>query len=452
MNYLAEAVEALKKLDEEAFKLDNAGIEELAEFEDNQPDADDIIDIIDPETEEEEDLAESYIGKVILDCTVCHSKIYEDADNIEYVEGEDLVNEGHECPYCFTTDGFKIIGQVTPFTKVDETTVTDKETPEEDKVTVDETEEQLTESVGSDLAKFQALVDHDMIEYGDITKETNERLRKAGLEVVKDEYDNYEVIAKEDDGKVITEETNIAKLNRAFPYLNLPDNVPTTDSTKTKKDATPVAVKPRGGETNSDKLKRTFPELRDEDDDKLEESVNVDADEHKVTVETDDETVTVEKKCDDCDETITPPTEETVKDIQDNEDDDFVDVDMEDFDEESFDELGEKYMKKVYENVSSYKTKSVKSDKESIIVEGIITFNSGSKKPTTFKFTPKDVAKNGKCRFIGENANISRGKKAFVISGKVTEGKFLAESMTYNYRIKKKDKTSAHVYGTVSKR
>lgn len=422
MNYLAEAVEALKKLDEEAFKLDNAGIEELAEFEDNQPDADDIIDIIDPETEEEEDLAESYIGKVILDCTVCHSKIYEDADNIEYVEGEELVNEGHECPYCFTTDGFKIIGQVTPFTKVEETTVTDKETPEEDKVTVDETEEQLTESVGSDLAKFQALVDHDMIEYGDITEETRERLRKAGLEVVKDEYDNYEVIAKEDDGKTIPDDTQV---------------IAESDS----------------GETNLDKLKRAFPELRDdEDDDKLEESVNVDADEHKVTVETDDETVTVEKKCDDCAETITPPTEETVKDIQDNEDDDFVDVDMEDFDEESFDELGEKYMKKVYENVSSYKTKSVKSDKESIIIEGIITFNSGSKKPTTFKFTPKDVAKNGKCRFIGENANISRGKKAFVISGKVAEGKFLAESMTYNYRIKKKDKTSAHVYGTVSKR
>lgn len=435
MNYLAEAVEALKKLDEEAFTLDNAGIEELAEFEDNQPDADDIIDIIDPETEEEEDLAESYIGKVILDCTVCHSKIYEDADNIEYVEGEELVNEGHECPYCYTTDGFKIIGQVTPFTKEEETTVTDTETPEEDKVTVDETEEQLTESVGSDLAKFQALVDHDMVEYGDITEETNERLRKAGLEVVKDEYDNYEVIAKEDNGKIITEESNLFKLNRAFPELKLSDDVSTADSPKPTEDDTSVVVESYDGE-----------------EDKLEESVNVDADEHKVTVETDEETVTVEKKCDNCAETVTPPTEETVTDIQNNEDDDFVDVDMEDFDEESFDELGEKYMKKVYENVSSYKTKSVKSDKEYIIVEGIITFNSGSKKPTTFKFTPKDVAKNGKCRFIGENANISRGKKAFVISGKVTEGKFLAESMTYNYRIKKKDKTSAHVYGTVSKR
>lgn len=411
MNYLAEAVEALKKLDEEAFTLDNAGIEDLAEFEDNQPDADDIIDIIDPEAEEEEDLAESYIGKVILDCTVCHSKIYEDADNIEYVEGEELVNEGHECPYCYTTDGFKIIGQVTPFKKEEETAVTAEETPEEDKVTVEETEEKLTESVGDDLANFQALVDHDMIEYGDITEETNERLRKAGLEVVKDEYDNYEVIAKEDNGKVIEEKT----------------------------------------ETNIDKLLRTFPELK-ADEDKLEESVNVDADEHKVTVQTDDETVTVERKCDDCAETITPPTEETVTDIQDNEDEDFVDVNMEDFDEESFDELGEKYMKKVYENVNSYKTKSVKSDKESVIVEGIITFNSGSKKPTTFKFTPKDAAKNGKCRFIGENANISRGKKAFVISGKIAEGKFLAESMTYNYRIKKKDNTSAHVYGTVSKR
>ena len=33
--------------------------------------------------------------------------------------------------------------------------------------------------------------------------------------------------------------------------------------------------------------------------------------------------------------------------------------DIEDFDEESFDELGESYLKEVYDNVNSYKTTKV---------------------------------------------------------------------------------------------
>ena len=53
---------------------------------------------------------------------------------------------------------------------------------------------------GKELAKYQEFVDYDMKEYGHISKRTLHFLAKAGLEVVKDEYGDYEVVAKEDDG------------------------------------------------------------------------------------------------------------------------------------------------------------------------------------------------------------------------------------------------------------
>lgn len=53
------------------------------------------------------------------------------------------------------------------------------------------------ESLGSDIAEYQKWVDYDMKKYGRISSITNEKIRKAGLKVVKDKYGDYEVIANE---------------------------------------------------------------------------------------------------------------------------------------------------------------------------------------------------------------------------------------------------------------
>lgn len=75
------------------------------------------------------DLEKSYVGKVILDCCACHSKVYKDRD--ELVFEEDLtVNIDEECPSCYLSEGFKIIGQIAEFSNE-----TDDEDSEE---TVDE--------------------------------------------------------------------------------------------------------------------------------------------------------------------------------------------------------------------------------------------------------------------------------------------------------------------------
>ena len=79
----------------------------------------------------------------------------------------------------------------------------------------------------------------------------------------------------------------------------------------------------------------------------------------------------------------------------------------------------------------------------------MIKFNSGKEKRTQFIFESKDATKAGKIRFIGENTQISRGKKSFLLKGSMNSGKFLSESLNYNYRTKDTSGKSSRVYGTV---
>ena len=112
---LTEAFRALNALNEDTFSVADDGISKLAEFEQNDDLADDIS-VIDPEAETEEDLQDSYVGKIILDCTVCHSKLYKDIEEVEVDDDDGTVaNVGEECPYCYTSDGFKVLGQVSAF-------------------------------------------------------------------------------------------------------------------------------------------------------------------------------------------------------------------------------------------------------------------------------------------------------------------------------------------------
>ena len=111
---ILEAFRALNALNEDTFDLDADGINKLSDFKNND-DLEDDISIIDPEAETKDDLQDNYIGKVILDCCVCHSKLYKDKSEVNIDDSGELANVGDECPYCFTPDGFKVIGEVAEF-------------------------------------------------------------------------------------------------------------------------------------------------------------------------------------------------------------------------------------------------------------------------------------------------------------------------------------------------
>ena len=153
-------------------------------------------------------------------------------------------------------------------------------------------------------------------------------------------------------------------------------------------------------------------------------------------------------------ETIIPVSDETMNEIEGNDDTieepiegDEMDVNIDEFDEESFDELGESYFKRIYENVNGYKTTTIKELNNQLVVEGTLKFNSGNQKKTSFVFEALDIDKNGRARFVGDNKQITEGKKAFTLVGKVSGNKFITESMNYNYRDKGADGKTTRVYG-----
>ena len=345
MNYLSEAFKKLDFLTEEEFSLqDTAGLDDMDQL--LKTPATNIANVIDPEAETEDELEDTYIGKVILHCPVCNSMIYKDLEDIVKDDVEELVNIGEECPYCYTSEGFKVIGIVSPF----------EETSEE------EEQEDETEDTAEEEEEPEEQVDEELTE----------------------EFESVEVATKnqkvtldaDDDGKLTIE-------------------------------AEPV-------------------EEDDEDEDEEEE-------------------------------VLAPVPDEVADDIEatannSEDEDEEVEYDVEDFDSDSFDELGESYLKSVYENVRSYKTTDVSSKGNTLVVEGLIKFNSGKTKPTKFVFEANTATKNNKLRFIGENKQITRGRKAFTITGKLNENKsFITERFNYNYMTKNEKGKSTRLYGTLKK-
>lgn len=53
----------------------------------------------------------------------------------------------------------------------------------------------MKEDLGKDIARYQRYVDYDMKHYGEISKKTQGFIDKAGLQLVKDQYGDYEVTA-----------------------------------------------------------------------------------------------------------------------------------------------------------------------------------------------------------------------------------------------------------------
>lgn len=602
-SYLHDAFKDLDILDEEIFDISKEGSLKEAEAA-LAEEPDDVIDIMDMEFEdsdidsEEDAEVETHVGDVIFDCPVCHSKLYKHPDEVELDEFEEYANVGEECPYCFTSDGFKIIGQVAPYQPEDEVSVEveDKEEVKdsEDDLEVDDKDvnesfkkskikklneskketdtryrtydfgrdrlgqkirwqdsegiaikdepdlpwnydvdgfgyftwahaleaadgdkskikklneskksRKIKESKEVDLTEYQKWVDYDMRKYHKISDNTMNKIKKAGLSVVKDQYGEYEVIADRPDSdsesfkeSKLTEKNwsytikSGAKLRRAIEdedyeavkealidcYSELFNEglIDEDDYDRWTSDIEFLDSDSEDAEDEFDYELNDFYDLCDNLnvwvalDESLQETRSVNESKkrnkkvhegfEKVEVETDDQKITVksEPKEEVPGETMLAPVSAEVKDeikidseSEDENSEDEVDYDISEFSEDEFDELGESYLKRVYENVESFKTTFVGQNKNNLVLEGLIKFTSGNEKKTRFVFESFDANKDGKVRFLGENQQISRGKKSFTLRGSVDSGKFIAESFNYNYKAKTPEGKSTRVYGTV---
>lgn len=529
--YLTEDVEELSL---DAINPDNT--ESFLDMVNDTEDEELISDVYDLEAEAKEDLKQSYIGKVILDCNVCHSNVFFNKEDI--TEDEDgLCCTEIECPYCMSNEGYTIIGEVKPYQEEEDVDLEDVETgevPEEEEVDIEieaeepEDEEELEEGLKADevkelrgdeeingadgpIAAVDDLEGSDEIR-GPKYTELNEAKKQGTPWVVESDVDGEIARVKTEreakatiaelkrEDKKLRKDKKVKysyKLDESLEECGDPEameeGIEGTIGGKVAGKAVGTAIGgPVGGAVGSfvggkigDKIQDTFSEG-------CENKKELDEDIEDVSINTDDENITMTTKEDggvvvetspkedeveefSGEEMIAPIEPDTELDVEDAvelndeedeeetpeeefSDEDFdleepeSDEDFEEFDEESFDELGESYLKRCYENVTSFKTSNISlNESKDFIIEGKIGFDSGNEKDTQFVFSPK-TSENGKLKLEGYNKQISKGKKTFKLNCSVNDKALVCESLNYNYKGKNDLNESVRVYGTVKRK
>ena len=425
LKYLTEAFQDLNILNEDTFDINADGLAELTSFY-NDNDMTDLETVIDPVAQTEEELQDSYIGKAILDCVICQSKIYKDPEEVIISEDGSLANVGEICPYCQSSDGYKVIGQVAEYCPhCDDEDV--KVETDEAEITVDvdkKEDEDLNESL-NDIVTIAVSF-------------ANEPDLKTTIETFNKKYNLTSNIKdiQNDVNKMIEftgKKANLASLLRNEFADIVADASNYTDEDLVNKFLVEKTLKEdmQNISIETDKEKINISSEPKEEEEKEEEK----------EVESDDEMIAP----------LEPETEEEFKSEVEETEPEYSDVDIDEFEEKDFDELGEKYLRRVYENVKSYKTTKGSTQGNKLKLEGVITFKSGKEAKTNFVFEAKSITKTGKLKFLGENKQFARGKQAFTLTGRADGKKLIAESLTYNYRAKNPEtKESKRLYGTVS--
>ena len=116
--YIKEAFKQFRLLeDAEDFSLNPEGLDTLGSFINQaMDDEDDSVEVFDLDAKVEDELKQSYVGKVICDCNVCHSNIFKNKEDI-VVDENGVANVDDECPYCMSSgEGYTIVGEIKPYT------------------------------------------------------------------------------------------------------------------------------------------------------------------------------------------------------------------------------------------------------------------------------------------------------------------------------------------------
>ena len=215
-NYLTEAFKEMELLEEsKSFGFNKQGAEDLGKFLEDDT-LDDFEVIIDPEATNKDELQDSYIGKVILGCDVCHSMIYKDPTDIIVDEESHMGNVGELCPYCITGDGYKVVGKVAPYEDI---TV---EAPEDVEVKVD----------GKTIDSVEAEEDDNLDEAIEKDQKYPVAIDKAPAATINESIAEKRK-QKLKENTIKEELSNMEKIKRAFPEINF--DAPVTEGASDNK-------------------------------------------------------------------------------------------------------------------------------------------------------------------------------------------------------------------------
>ena len=435
---LKEAFKELKNLNEDVFSFDKEGLLDLDRYLKCDDAAPDTVDVIDLNAEEAEDLCDSYRGKLTLQCCVCKQLIYQDSSDVVIDPDLKRANVDLECPHCGCMGGYKIVGQVS------------REVDRRPKASVDGQDVEIQENSANKMieSKGRAIAEYfDSVENGkgwvtlDQAVEDLGRTEEEIANWLEDRAAGYiynfgdvQVICtinapSFDD--IMDQVLGQDSLQESFQKATV-ETADTTISMETSEDGKVTVVsQPREAEETGEEVVAPVPE-----DVKAEVEAQQDQ--------------PGESSKEIAPEEAAPEEAAPEESATDSEGDSEQEVDFDQFDENSFDSLGESYFHKVYNNVQSFQTTGGSIDDNKLLIEGTITFNSGKKARTQFLFEGVSLSRNGKLKFLGENAQISNRKHAFTLQGTVSDKKLITESLTYSYRaLDSKTGKSCALYGTV---
>ena len=443
-NYLTEAFRELQALKEDTFDLSKNGVEELEKFLDGD-DVSDLEIVYDTNAEDEQDLEDSYDGDVVLQCVVCNSKKVVSSDDVAIDDSADVVNIDEPCPQCGATSGYKIIGQVSAYNSND--TSIEDECMQESFVEHSRPERARKSSF---LAEKKDGTEDLWDTVGGMLDGTKDRQtinKNTGKPQVignKPLYDASQ-IGIDDEGYFVwvNDEKEASKAKKLADRFNLKSRLGKPERVSGPNRRFHISIPETRAYEQTPQYMDTSKELGLAESNKpMNEAVK------NLVVETESDTVfvtpsnkgditvqTISKDAEPVEEETIVPVDDETKDKIEMNDSNFdeestEDIDLDNIEVESFDELSESYLKKVYNNVASFKTLKSSYDKGKFLVEGVITFNSGAKAKTQFSFNAQKKLRNGLYKFTGLNEAFSKSKNAFSIS---VNDKGICESLTYRY-------------------
>lgn len=465
-NILNEAFKAMRLMESEDFDLSSINSEsDINTFIDDEDNFDDTeVDVVDADANTEDDVKDSYVGKVICQCPVCKGLTYKSPDELNVDDETGLVDVGVECPTCFSDTGLEIIGEVEEFS--DEETSEDE--PIEDSAEESEEDDSIEEGIGGTLAggALGAAVGHPIIgaiagnAVGNIAgnvasnvitnkilnKDKKEALEPKSKHLCDEQLDevlpllaplaagaatglasavtnkiaggvmNNEAVEDEQDGEQLDEAVPVVAIKAGAKFL-------AAHWKEILAGLEAVGVAADTIREIATKLKASNAVTEDLD------SATIETDSDIINIEPEGDSITIsasgkdDAEADDGDEVIAPLSDETQAEIEDSDVPSEDDID--DFDEETFDAQAESYLKRKFENVNSYKTSSVASSKGKLMIEGVISFKSGKNGKASFVVESVNGMKDkAVLRVKNENANLD-----FAVKGKLSKGVFTTESL-----------------------
>lgn len=431
---LMEAFKALDQLNEDVFSVDAEGIKKLNDFMQNDDSVDElsVFDIDSTEDDVIRDDEECNEGDMILDCCVCHSKVFKPISEVVVDEESQIANAGEECPYCFSVEGYKIVGQVKA--SGEEEASVDEEVFESDEDSIQgepDVAEEVSDAPISDL---------DSDEEAEVQESVKDRIikchmkdRRIGESVDLLTKDNTIASLLRDNMDKLSGITDVNELRDAIMDLvNESDIANKPAALKLKRDLyskksvgallSTIGTYMTGekvikvGRNSTKSRKESFNHRR-----KIKEDVD--------TIRITEDDIVISMSNDE--------SEHEDEDIEGSKDNFIVEpvsdeakeqIDFNSIDRESAEDAIEESLKESFGNVKFFRCSNIVPRNNRFIVEGVIGFNSGRKRNTNFVFKPRKITESTVI-FKGYSKELKESVKSISLVCRNRGKKCIAESL-----------------------